>query len=520
MTTDTCAMVLDSKDDVVEVVAPPPSPILSPITKRKRNQKTENCAPSKKKKKKTDRQGGLTMESDIKDDLSGDETEDDDRLAKADRQEESDRKGEAVYLPTKGIEAELEKLGIQVVDESSARLPFGWTTKREGVLHNALTHVPVTIYKSGCEVARVLPDGTLKLTEKKKIYHLGTKGIETQLQKLGIEIIDEAKVRLPFGWSIAPRPLHNGAPTLILNEHKVEVARWDGGCKFFVVQEDGYYSKEDLNYMESHIHCHADCHTIRTNQKRLAEQKKAEKAREARVKRKKLADEVKTNEPKTKKTRAEITDFELGPTPPPEYKTEPIPEFIYWVEINGVGKGNIQKKNNVDDPGKPVPFPTSIPVKNMKLAEEIKKLLLEGRTAKAFTKEVRNWRAGSKYGTHHYLILQFGRTVEEDEKFVPIFLQQQEKKQWEEQQSRKIVELETLGTKLRADAIWAKHSKEKGTRIDADFLKDLKSNIVQMEFDMTPQALAELRERELLSRAECIAEYVQTVNFRNRMNQK
>lgn len=124
----------------------------------------------------------------------------------------------------------------------------------------------------------------IRSQEWKDCCAFGTVGIEDQLTKLGIQVIAAPnQTRLPKGWH-TEQCLHVGAPTIIMNEHGVEMARWDGGrenARFFVTTEPGVYSADDLAYMASHIHCgHPECHRVKTKEW-VAALAKANKRRES-----------------------------------------------------------------------------------------------------------------------------------------------------------------------------------------------------------------------------------------------
>lgn len=56
-----------------------------------------------------------------------------------------------------------------------------------------------------------------------------TKGIEKELKALGVEVVDEAHVRLPTGWR-TNMSRHMGSPYYMYNATRAEVARWTGTC--------------------------------------------------------------------------------------------------------------------------------------------------------------------------------------------------------------------------------------------------------------------------------------------------
>lgn len=128
-------------------------------------------------------------------------------------------------------------------------------------------------------------------------------------------------------------------------------------------------------------------------------------------------------EAKEKKSRTTVVT--LTTSQPPTYATEPTRVFTFCA-----GAGCEEKLvRYLFAHSKKVPFPTELKVfkKSLKLAEEIKVLLVQGHTARAFENPL-SYRGGRKE-----LVLAIGRTPDEDAAFLPTFQQQQaEKKQRED----------------------------------------------------------------------------------------
>jgi len=235
-----------------------------------------------------------------------------------------------------------------------------------------------------------------------------TVGIEDKLARLGIEVLGCSKTKLPKGWS-AEHCLHQGAPTLILDENGNEVARWDGGgleAKFFIVGTNGKYSKEDLEYMAAHIHCHSGCHEVKVAKKKKrgqnAKRRETDETDEPDplpLKRQKTSNDKKTTDEKKPKK----IEIQFGKMPF-EWISGPLKNQTFHVDKTGIvcrtPRTNFQMSESVD-------FPASIMVRNtwqnVQSAEEIKEMIAAGHTARAFN-----------YGRDGTIEIQFGRSVEED----------------------------------------------------------------------------------------------------------
>ncbi len=121
--------------------------------------------------------------------------------------------------------------------------------------------------------------------------------------------------------------------------------------------------------------------------------------------------------------------------PPPKWKTEAIPTKVFTV---CAGRVSASGKHDVFHPTgeKEVPFPADIKVNrkqktSVEAVEEIKKCLQEGRTSRAYSRS-NEWRCGPME-----LILAFGRTVEDDLAYVPVYEQQQEEIRLQKEQVKR-----------------------------------------------------------------------------------
>ncbi len=226
----------------------------------------------------------------------------------------------------------------------------------------------------------------------------------------------------------------------------------------------------------------------------VSEEKKGQKVSRT------LGNSVKGREQKESTPRLAV---KLAPTPTP-YVTDAVRDSSFSLRLND---GCIYHWYDRDrDDMKETPFPTSIQVRgsppNIKRLDPLKKMLTEGRTAKAFHYEERVSVARG-YRTYQYLVLRFGRTPEEDLKHLPKYVEEQEEAARQKAASDKIRELEVMC------GSWGNPPQ--------DFV------IEDVVKEMTPAARAEWERRDaeyMAGRNNLMTDYVRTCMFRGLMSAK
>lgn len=162
--------------------------------------------------------------------------------------------------------------------------------------------------------------------------------------------------------------------------------------------------------------------------------------------------------------------------------------------------------------GKEVPFPTELRFRNntanIKRLQPLLHLVEKGHTCKAFAGMSR-----SKHGMAHdkqtHVFLRFGRTVDEDAKYLPVFLQEQEDRKREDAARQKVDEIWKMFVET---AEWTDYSKPRPAE------KLLDPPIGDVEAQMTPDALETWHKWDEAAIAEArkktLRTYVQSTVFR------
>lgn len=174
-----------------------------------------------------------------------------------------------------------------------------------------------------------------------------------------------------------------------------------------------------------------------------------------------------------RKEKVVVVLVEEGKGVPPEWKTTSIEKYGFY--LTPQGKLEQHDAFRAAD-SEEVPFPREITVhpKYLKVAEELKKLLAEGRTCRV--------RKARFYGQ----LFHFGRTVEEDEKYLPVWLAEQEedRKQRELQDQRSALRKKFKGMpwgKVFNDKIiQAYNATMEFTNLQYTNLTDLEASIVSL----------------------------------------
>lgn len=179
-----------------------------------------------------------------------------------------------------------------------------------------------------------------------------------------------------------------------------------------------------------------------------------------------------------RKEKVTVVLVEEGKGVPAEWKTTSIEKYGFYL----TPQGKLEQHDPFRADSEEVPFPREITVhpKYLKVAEELKKLVAEGRTCRA--------RKARFSGQSHMnnLLFHFGRTVEEDEKYLPVFLAEQEedRKRRELQDQRSALQKKFKGMpwgKVFDDKIiQAYNATMEFTNLQYTNLTDLEASIVSL----------------------------------------
>lgn len=179
-----------------------------------------------------------------------------------------------------------------------------------------------------------------------------------------------------------------------------------------------------------------------------------------------------------RKEKVTVVLVEEGKGVPNTWKTTCIEKYCYYL----TPQGKLEQHDPFRADSEEVPFPREITVhpKYLELAEELKKLVAEGHTC-----HVRKARFSGKPHMNN-LLFHFGRTVEEDEKYLPVWLaeQEEERKQRELQDQRSALRKNFKGMpwgKVFDDKIiQAYNATMEFTNLQYTNLTDLEASIVSL----------------------------------------
>jgi len=140
-----------------------------------------------------------------------------------------------------------------------------------------------------------------------------TKGIETELKTLNVEVVSESEVRLPIGWHVNSYR-HMGSPVLLFGPDGTqgenrEMARWTGTCD--CCRGEVGLEKDGINRFMVHLPPLTVLMKMKNNkaaEKKAEQAEQAEQERKEKKKRKAPRQEVKKSTTKRPKTESNKED--------------------------------------------------------------------------------------------------------------------------------------------------------------------------------------------------------------------
>ncbi len=195
------------------------------------------------------------------------------------------------------------------------------------------------------------------MTDPTRTWNFPTKGIESELKKLGVEVVDESHVHLRDGWSTNMNR-HMGTPHYLYRENHEEVARWTGTCD--CCRDEIALPKDRVN----RFLVHPVALTVAMRQKNEDDAERARQAAEQATKKRKLKPSKKSTSKKRPKTAAvdakETVDTKEEPTTTTQFPTTDIESELRLLGVEVIGPNKIRLPPGWTSDWRMMAFPAKI----------------------------------------------------------------------------------------------------------------------------------------------------------------